>query len=139
VVIGGFMWLVAWAAPQFRADFSGRIPFALALVAAGALAVLAGGAAFRQAQTTVNPMTPEASSSVVTTGVYRWSRNPMYLGFLFVLAGWGVYLGSAAALLFLPAFVLYMNRFQIAPEERALQAKFGASYTGYMRRVRRWL
>jgi protein-S-isoprenylcysteine O-methyltransferase Ste14 len=87
----------------------------------------------------VNPTQPETSSTIVTSGIYRWSRNPMYAGFLLILAGWAVQLASIAAVLLLPAFVLYMNRYQIQPEERALTDKFGAEYLSYRRRVRRWL
>jgi protein-S-isoprenylcysteine O-methyltransferase Ste14 len=67
------------------------------------------------------------------------SRNPMYVGLLLLLAGWALHLSHPLALLGLPAFVAYMNRFQIAPEERALRAKFGPAYEDYARAVRRWL
>jgi len=63
----------------------------------------------------------------------------MYVGFLLVLVGWSAYLANVAALLLIPMFVVYMNRFQIKPEERALATKFGTEYTEYMQRVRRWL
>lgn len=116
-----------------------RLPLAVALVVAGALVALAGVAAFRRHQTTVNPLAPQQASSLVASGIYRVSRNPMYLGFLLALAGWGVFLANWAAALLLPMFVVYMNRFQIAPEERALQEKFGATFTAYARSVRRWL
>ena len=79
------------------------------------------------------------SALVVSSGVYRVSRNPMYLGFLLALAGWAVYLSNAGAALLLPAFVAYMTRFQIKPEERALLVKFGPEFAQYMSRVRRWL
>ena len=87
----------------------------------------------------MNPTKPEASSAVVSDGIYRFSRNPMYLSLLTGLAGWALFLENAAALLVLPMFVAYMNRFQIKPEERALLEKFGSSYAEYMRSVRRWL
>lgn len=108
-------------------------------VCVGAGVALAGVLAFRRAATTVNPTTPQASSSVVTGGIYAFSRNPMYVGFALVLLGWALWLGNGAALVLVPAFVLYMNRFQIAPEERMLTDKFGASYTQYVQQVRRWL
>ena len=76
---------------------------------------------------------------MVTRGVYRWTRNPMYLGMLVVLAGWAVWLGSAAALLGLPLSVLLLNRLQIGPEERILRERFGQDYIDYQARVRRWL
>jgi protein-S-isoprenylcysteine O-methyltransferase Ste14 len=116
-----------------------RLVVALALVLAGALVAAAGVVAFRRHKTTVNPFTPDQSSSLVTMGVYRFSRNPMYLGFLLALAGWAVYLASWPAALWLPAFVLYMNRFQIQPEERALLERFGQQFVTYSKTTRRWL
>jgi len=133
------MWALALGLPPWTLAIPMRGPLAVLLALAGAGIAMAGVAEFRRAHTTVNPTTPEASSSVVDSGIYRRSRNPMYLGFLLVLAGWAVYLDHLAALPVLPVFALYMNRFQIAPEERALRAKFGAPYAEYTRRVRRWL
>jgi len=116
-----------------------RIAIALALVALGGAVAFAGVIAFREKRTTVNPLTPGASSLVVSSGVYRVSRNPMYLGFLLALAGWAVYLSNAGAAMLLPVFVAYMTQFQIKPEERALLAKFGPGFAQYLSRVRRWL
>jgi protein-S-isoprenylcysteine O-methyltransferase Ste14 len=116
-----------------------RIGLAAMLVAAGVGAALAGELAFRRARTTVDPMHPENSRCVVDGGIYRVSRNPMYLGFLLALAGWGLWLGQLTPLLLLPGFVLYLNRFQILPEERALQARFGEAYATYCARARRWI
>jgi len=112
---------------------------AAGLVVAGGLVAAAGVIAFRRNRTTVNPFTPEASSSLVATGIYRFSRNPMYLGFLLALLGWGAFLANWAAALLLPAFVVYMNRFQIGPEERALARRFGRHFTDYSAAVRRWV
>lgn len=100
---------------------------------------IAGVTAFRRARTTVNPTTPERASSLVSSGVFRITRNPMYVGLAWILGAWAVFLSSAWALLGLVAFVFYMDRFQIAPEERALTKLFGNEYTSYQARVRRWL
>ncbi|GLX85808.1 membrane protein [Thalassotalea loyana] len=100
---------------------------------------LAGVLAFRKAQTTVNPMAPESSSQLVDTGVYRISRNPMYVGFVFLLCSLATYLGHTFLIAFIPAFMLYMNKFQIIAEEQALGKIFGESYSSYLLRVRRWL
>jgi protein-S-isoprenylcysteine O-methyltransferase Ste14 len=94
---------------------------------------------FFKARTTPNPMTPEKSSALVTTGLYRYSRNPMYLGLLCILFGWALYLGSISQLLLLPFFVLTLNKMQIEQEEKILSEKFGQSYIDYQRRVRRWI
>ena len=87
----------------------------------------------------MNPRTPDKATSLVSGGIYRFSRNPMYLGFLLLLAAWFFYVENWAAAILLPLFVLYMNRFQIAPEERALVAMFGPEFITYTQRVRRWM
>lgn len=138
-VFAGLMWLAARAVPALAFAFPGQLAAALLLVAAGALVAGAGVVAFRRARTTVDPRDPGKSTELVATGIYRASRNPMYLGFLLALAGWGVFLGNVLALAALPLFVAAMNRLQIAPEERALRARFGDSFTRYERSVRRWL
>ena len=84
-------------------------------------------------------MKPESASSLVVSGIYRFTRNPMYLGMLLVLSGWAIFLSNALSFLFLPAYVVYMNRFQIGPEERALAAKFPQPFADYRSEVRRWL
>ena len=107
--------------------------------AAGTVIALAGVVEFVRRKTTVNPVTPGAAAVIVTSGIYRFSRNPMYLGLLLVLMGWAVWLSNLMAFALLPFFVLYMNRFQIEPEERALSAKFGRAFIDYMGSVRRWI
>jgi protein-S-isoprenylcysteine O-methyltransferase Ste14 len=109
------------------------------LALAGALVALAGVVAFRRQETTVNPLTPSESSSLVASGIYRFSRNPMYLGFVLALLGWAAFLGNWVSALLLPAFVAYMSRFQIQPEERALAERFGPEFIAYSQSVRRWL
>jgi len=109
--------------------------FVVAALMVGVPAVLG----FRRANTTVNPLKPEASTALVTGGVFRWTRNPMYLAMLLLLIAWACIVSNWAALAMLPLFVAYLNRFQIRPEERALQARFGAEFESYRRKVRRWL
>lgn len=137
VAIG--MWLLSrsTAALDFALPF--RLAVAVMLAGIGLAISVAGVMQFRQARTTVNPITPEATTTMVTSGVYRFSRNPMYLGFLFVLAGWAAFLSHVLAFALLPFFVAYMNRFQIIPEERTLAAKFGRQFSDYRNSVRRWL
>lgn len=133
------MWLAATQVPVLAFELPARRTIAVIAAGLGAGLVLIAGLGFRRAETTMNPTKPQSTTSVVDSGVYRISRNPMYLGFLLVLAGWAAYLSHVLPFLFLPAYVGYMNRFQIAPEERMLAARFGAGYAHYRQGVRRWL
>jgi protein-S-isoprenylcysteine O-methyltransferase Ste14 len=133
------MWLLSASVPAFAMTVPWRTPAALLFLSTGFAIALAGVLEFRRAKTTVNPLTPEAASVMVTSGIYRYTRNPMYLGLLFMLFGWAVWLSHLLPLALLPLFVLYMNRFQIEPEERALSAKFGKHFSDYGRAVRRWM
>ena len=138
-VAGALIWLVARAAPAWRMEFALGREVAVAMAVIGVAVAVAGVVSFRRARTTVNPLNPAAASALVVSGIYRWTRNPMYLGVLVCLLGGVVYTGSVPALLVLPPFVAYMNRFQIAPEEMALRGRFGAEFDSYRARVRRWI
>lgn len=133
------MWLLAgwWPSHVELPDWAVGLAAILVLVGLGLC--LSAVWLFRSKHTTVNPTTPEAVGQMVCTGVYRFTRNPMYLAFLCALGAWALVLASPWAAMALPVFVLYLNRFQIEPEERALRAKFGASYEDYAQQVRRWL
>lgn len=133
------MWLLARVSPALAANLPGRIVAALALATAGAVVALAGVAEFRRARTTVNPLRPERASALVASGVFRWTRNPMYLGLAIVLLGWAAYLAHPLAALGVPAFVAWMNQSQIPREERTLEELFGEEFARYRARVRRWL
>lgn len=133
------MWLLARWTPRLDWVTHWRLGAALSLLAAGVLVAVAGVLEFHRARTTVNPTKPEATSSMVRSGIYRHTRNPMYLGMLFALAAWAVWLASLAAFAVLPAFVLYLNRWQIEPEERVLAGLFAGEFAAYRRCVRRWL
>ena len=93
---------------------------------------------FLRARTTVNPMRITSTSELVTTGLYRWSRNPMYLGLIVVLAGWGITLDSLTPFIAILLFQRLLVVMQIAPEEAALEEKFGDKYRAYKQRVHRW-
>jgi protein-S-isoprenylcysteine O-methyltransferase Ste14 len=137
--MAGLGWLASWAAPTLGFILPHRSVIALTSFVAGVCVALLGVASFRRARTTVNPLKPEKASALVMSGIYRYTRNPMYLGLLLALIGWAVFLANPLAFLFLPAFILYMNRFQIAPEERMLASMFGQEFTAYLSKVRRWL
>lgn len=130
--------LSAWW-PLVRFPFPGHRVLGVALVVAGAVVAALGVVEFRRVRTTVNPMAQERATAVVSSGIYRWSRNPMYLGFALALAGLAAWGASLAGVVLVPLFCAYMNRFQIAPEERALLQNFGPAFAAYMDRVRRWI
>ena len=139
VVVALLMWAVASWLPSWQIALPGRTLVAvLLLLAAGAIGI-AGVRAFQRARTTVDPLRPEKASALVTSGIYRRTRNPMYVALAIALLGWAIWLGHPLALLGVAAFVAWINRFQIAPEERALRALFGPEFERYCSEVRRWL
>jgi protein-S-isoprenylcysteine O-methyltransferase Ste14 len=133
------MWWASRTTPLVAMPTLLRVGVSAAFGLIGGFVGIAGTIAFRNARTTVNPMKPANASALVTGGVYHFTRNPMYLALLFVLLGWAVFLASFFALLGALAFVLYITRFQIKPEERTLSKIFGSSYDKYMKQVRRWV
>lgn len=138
LVVAAGMWAGTLAAPAPAAPVW-RVALAAVLALCGLALAVAGIRSFRKARTTVTPLKPQAASQLVATGVYRHTRNPMYLGLCLVLLGWAAWLWSAWSLLGPVAFVAYITRFQIVPEERALAALFGAAYGAYVKGVRRWI
>lgn len=133
------MWALAQALDAWSLALPGRVPAAIIAASIGFLSALAGVVEFRRARTTVNPLKPGAASALVTAGIYRRTRNPMYLGFALALLGWGIYLSNPVSFAMLFVFTGYMNRFQIVPEERALESLFGEAFKAYRSKVRRWL
>ena len=134
---------VAWAVSrEFPALSFGLASIAATSAALALIGLLLNGypkIAFRRVGTTVDPMRPDATTHLVTTGIYRFTRNPMYLGYGFILLGWSVFLSNFAGLLVVPVFVAYVTRFQIQPEERALSTLFPKEYARFRSRVPRWL
>ncbi|RRJ83522.1 isoprenylcysteine carboxylmethyltransferase family protein [Aestuariirhabdus litorea] len=139
LMFGGAMWWLADTGIGWQWHDPLLLVLGWGVIAVGVSLDLGGLWRFVRARTTVNPYRPEHSSVLVVEGVYRYTRNPMYLGMLLVLVGWGCVLGSALALLLPPLFALCLTRVQILPEERVLEKTFGASYQAYRQRVRRWL
>lgn len=137
--MGALMWAIDRWLPVQGSRSASQTTAAVALFGIAISITTVAVLGFRAARTTVNPTTPEAATSIVITGIYRLSRNPMYLGFLLALVALAIFLGNFLSALGPLLFVAYMNRFQIAPEERALRARFGQPYEAYLRSVRRWL
>lgn len=130
---------LAWLTPQLTLTLPGLDMAGLLIAALGVIVCGAGIAEFRRARTTVSPVDPSAASALVDTGIYRWTRNPMYLGMAMLLLGWTIILGNPAGLLAVPLFQIYLNTFQIRTEEFALRGLFGDAYIAYCARVRRWI
>lgn len=138
LVFGLFMFLLAEFLPVGHFDFFGRtflmLPLLIGAMALATFSLLK----FFKVKTSIDPTDPAKASCLVTGGLYRYSRNPMYLALLLVLLAWGLWLGNAFNTLLAAGFVSYMDKFQIIPEEKALLAIFGKAYQKYLVEVRRW-
>ena len=133
------MWTVARRLSPSPAATAGRTAVALFLgvIALGIIGL--GIHAFRRARTTMSPLNIQGAVTVVSSGVFGFTRNPMYVGLTALLVAWAVHLASPWALFGPAVFALFIDRFQIQPEERALRSKFGTAYEEYRARVRRWI
>jgi protein-S-isoprenylcysteine O-methyltransferase Ste14 len=135
---GGLMWGLDRALPMMRLIEPPAHRAGWILVALGAAIIAAAVLEFRRAGTTVDPTRPAKASALVRTGIFGYSRNPMYLGMAVGLAGWAVLLGSLGPWLVLPAFATLLTRLQIGPEEAVLATLFGRDYEDYCAHVGRW-
>ncbi|CAG2531524.1 Protein-S-isoprenylcysteine O-methyltransferase Ste14 [Maribacter dokdonensis] len=135
---GSIMYLLDLVLPIGYFDFFGRLMLAKFLVGIGMVIALLALLQFRFAKTTVDPTKPDKAQSLVVSGVFKFSRNPMYLALLLILLALGIFLGNAFNTLVAAGFVAYMNRFQIIPEEQILLNKFGRSFKDYCILTRRW-
>jgi protein-S-isoprenylcysteine O-methyltransferase Ste14 len=133
------MWLIARTTYVAPINQMLRYAAAALLLVAGVSIVLLAMSRFRRVGTTINPVEIERASSLVTDGLFQFTRNPMYVGLCVILTGVAVWLSSPFALLGLVIFVLFISRFQIQPEERAMRTLFGNAYEDYCRRTRRWI
>lgn len=121
------------ASPELRAN----IAWLVSII--GVLVAIAGVVTFKMAKTTTNPMLIGNASSLVTHGIFRFTRNPMYLGMLLIIFSFIIKTGYVAGLVFALTFFIYMTKFQIKPEERMLTKIFKEQYTDYMKRTRPWV
>ena len=139
IITAAAMYGIAKNMPSVQFSLSGSTVLAVGLGVIGMSLGVMGVTQFRKAQTTPNPQALEKASSLVTSGIYRYSRNPMYLGLVLILLGWAFYLSHFLAFVLLPVFIFYMTRFQIQPEEQMMARKFGKTYHAYLYKVRRWI
>ncbi|MEC7263069.1 MAG: isoprenylcysteine carboxylmethyltransferase family protein [Bacteroidota bacterium] len=138
LIFGALMYVLAKFLPVGDFDFFGRNELAWFLFGLGFLIGIVAVVQFIVARTTTDPLNPQKISKLITKGVYNYSRNPMYLGFLLILLAFGLKLGNAFNTLLAAGFVSYMNRFQIKCEEEVLEEKFGKEYRIYCKLTRRW-
>ena len=139
IITAAAMYGVSKIIPSLRFSVKGSTGLAIGLGVIGLSSGIMGVVQFRKAQTTPNPQALEKVSSLVTSGIYQYSRNPMYLGLVLLLLGWALYLSHFLAFVLLPLFMLSMTRLQIQPEERMMSQKFGKDYQAYLTQVRRWI
>ncbi len=139
IIFAVCMYLIASMIDLLKIELHNRGLISVAISIFGVFIIWLGGYQFKKASTTFNPLAPEEATQLVTSGIYRYSRNPMYIGFLLLLLAWAIFLGSLFALLVLPVFVLLISIVQIRPEEKALEDKFGDAYRHYLSSVRRWI
>ena len=138
LVLALLMGLTPAATGLVEIPYPARAIFAVVLVVVGQSIGIAGMIALRRARTTLHPVKASLASSLVVGGVYRYTRNPMYVGLLLTLLAWALFLANPFAALWAVVYVLYITRFQIIPEERLLASLFGAEYRAYRGEVRRW-
>lgn len=133
------MWWLNILLPQFSFSFIGQKALIIAAVIIGLTIDVIAIISFIKSKTTINPRSPQNTNQLVTTGLYRYSRNPMYLGLFFLLLGAVLWLGNPVNIFLLLLFLLVITLFQIKPEEKILREKFGREYQHYCEQVRRWL
>jgi len=139
VLTGALMWLVDRVTPAFHFSVPYLVETRTLVTLVGVAFVVVAIIQFAKLKTTVNPLEPHKSTSLSTDGVYRITRNPMYLGLAIMLLGWGIHLGNPLNLLCITGFMVLITKWQIKPEEAALRDLFGKEFDDYCRRVRRWI
>ncbi|MEC8523649.1 MAG: isoprenylcysteine carboxylmethyltransferase family protein [Pseudomonadota bacterium] len=138
VMCGLVIWWLAGTTPGVVDPYGVAQPLAVLVAIMGLVFDSGGVLAFVKQKTTVNPIQINQASSLVTTGLYRYSRNPMYLGMALLLTSLTIWVQAPAGLAGVGLFVAFITRFQILPEERVLESLFGKDYIAYKGRVRRW-
>ena len=134
--------LVMWAGARgspLRARPDWLHAAVLGVCVTGAVVLASGIVGLRAARTTVSPMRPDRSTVIVQSGIFHYTRNPIYLGLLLLLTAWAMRLWQPQSFVALPVFAAWIHRFQILPEERALRVKFGEAFDSYAGSTRRWL
>ena len=109
------------------------------IIISGLIVTASAVVLFKKNKTTVTPINPSKSTKLVTGGIYKYSRNPMYLGLSFLLSGVSIIINPIGGFVFIPLFIMYLNYFQIIPEENAMTDLFEKEFLEYKKSVRRWI
>lgn len=139
VITAAAMFAVSKIISSLQFSLTGSTALGIGLGVIGLSSGIMGVMQFKKAQTTPNPKEIDKATSLVTGGIYQYTRNPMYLGLTLILLGWALYLSHFLTFILIPIFMMYIARFQIQPEERMMAKKFGKVYQAYVSKVRRWL
>ena len=138
VIAAILMWAIAKFVPALNTPFNGSLNLALVVGAFGLAIEFMALFMFLQAKTTVSPLAPQKTETLVVNGLYKYSRNPMYLGLAFLLIAYAIWLSNPLSTLVILGFVRWITKFQIEPEEEILREKFGNEFIEYQDRVGRW-
>ena len=122
-----------------KIEIKNEIIFGSFMIISGLIIILSAIILFKKYQTTITPLNPSNATKLITDGIYKFSRNPMYLGLLLVLVGISIILSLTGGFFFILLFILYMNLFQIIPEENAMVDLFKDEFLEYKKNVRRWI
>ena len=122
-----------------KIEIKNEIIFGSFMIISGLIIILSAIILFKKYQTTVSPLNPSNATKLITDGIYKFSRNPMYLGLLLMLLGISIILNLTGGIFLIPLFILYINLFQIIPEENAMVDLFKDEFLEYKKKVRRWI
>jgi protein-S-isoprenylcysteine O-methyltransferase Ste14 len=139
LMVAAFMWGISKISSLASIESEVTGPLSLMMLIVGLALNIAAIVSFRNANTTMNPMKPKSAARLVNAGIYKLSRNPMYLGTLFILFSWSIWLGNFFNLAVFLFFVWYITKFQIIPEEKVLEELFPKEFKSYKSKVRRWI
>ena len=123
--------------PSF--EFTGQLILGILIGLEGIIIIFLSIRLFREYQTTINPFKAHETSRLITSGIYSFTRNPMYLGLSSIQVAFGIYLGAYVSIFLIPSFITYITHKQIIYEEQILEKKFGDEYINYLKSVRRWI
>ena len=137
LIFGLAIYLSRTIFPEIEIQYSSF--FGMVLLLLGFFILISAVKLFRNDKTTVNPLSPEQATKLVTNGIFKLSRNPMYLGMAVILASVAVFFNIIGGIIFMALFCLYITKFQIIPEEKAMKELFAQDFEQYMKATRRWI